>query len=600
VSTSNNGGTGWGVTTNGKPLPNVDFNGAGGKWVFQDSKDLGTNTLTLTSGTLDTNGKTIAAGAFSLSNSNTRVLTLGASVITLTGAAPWTSSTLTGLTVSANTATITCSGASAVFATGGTLNLNGASVAFTGAGTAVMGGGTLANLTRTGTAAKSDILQVTNNITVTGTLTINGNSTINRVLFQSSTVGSARTITAAAVSMSNVDVMDITGAGAASWNLSAITGGSGDCGGNSGITFTTATTNYRRGAGGNWSALTGWANTPGGTASSGRIPLPQDTVVVDASATATVTADMPRLGKDLSFTGFVGTWSVSSAPNALFGSLTLVAGMTLSGSQPLTFAGRSACTLTTAGKTFGFTNTLSAPGGTLTLQDAWTITGASGLSVTGGTLALNGFTVTTTLFFSTGSVTRAVTGPGGLALTSTAATTIANISSAGLTLSGDMDIAVTTASANNRTIAGSGLSYGVLTYTVAASTGTLILTGDNTWAGWTINGGHAITVTASSVQKIGAWNVNGSAGNLVTITSDAAGTAFQLRPVATSPLPFSSDYLSLKDSTAQSASGGSGNGLWYAGTHSTDVSGNTGWLFSDPPAARPIQRTTQAPMAAVR
>jgi len=36
------------------------------------------------------------------------------------------------------------------------------------------------------------------------------------------------------------------------------------------------------------------------------------------------------------------------------------------------------------------------------------------------------------------------------------------------------------------------------------------------------------------------------------------------------------DYMSIKDSTA------TGGAAWYAGANSTNVSGNTGWIFSAP------------------
>jgi hypothetical protein len=104
----------------------------------------------------------------------------------------------------------------------------------------------------------------------------------------------------------------------------------------------------------------------------------------------------------------------------------------------------------------------------------------------------------------------------------------------------------------------------------------------------TIAGSNTITTIANSVQPtsfsftsgttqtITNWTVSGTAGNLVTIISSTAGTAATLSKASGT---VSSDYLSLKDSTA------TGGATWYAGANSTNVSGNSGWIFTGPPAA---------------
>ncbi|OGZ63144.1 MAG: hypothetical protein A2639_03020 [Candidatus Staskawiczbacteria bacterium RIFCSPHIGHO2_01_FULL_34_27] len=62
----------------------ITFNGVGGSWKLTGAINL-TNTtsatVTLTNGTLDTNGQTVTATTFYSNNSNTRTLTLGASSI---------------------------------------------------------------------------------------------------------------------------------------------------------------------------------------------------------------------------------------------------------------------------------------------------------------------------------------------------------------------------------------------------------------------------------------------------------------------------------------------------------------------------------------
>ena len=81
-------------------------------------------------------------------------------------------------------------------------------------------------------------------------------------------------------------------------------------------------------------------------------------------------------------------------------------------------------------------------------------------------------------------------------------------------------------------------------------------------------------MTAGTTQTTTNLTLNSSAGNVLTIDSLTAGVAATIS-VATGDLEY--DYLSLKDSTA------AGGATFYAGSHSTDVSGNSGWLFQDAP-----------------
>lgn len=567
------------VNTANKTTGNITFNGAGGSWQIASTMTTGaTGTVTLTNGTLDTNGQSVSWGLFNSNNTNTRTLTLGASAITITGTGTaWTLQTTTGLTFNANTSSITMTGASPT-AQMGSLTYNNFSM--TGSGTHTMGGApTFANFTRTGTAAKADILTCVA-FTVTNTLTLASNSDVNRLLVQSNGVGTARTITAANVVVTNtVDFMDITGAGAATWTVAG-TGATalGDCGGNSGITFTTpATQTWSGTSGGNWSA----------NAWSGRVPLPQDDVVISSafSASQTVTADMPRLGKSIDWTGATGTslsWAINSVSFSIFGSLTLASGMGTSGNtgKTVTFAGRGAYTLTTNGVDFRENMTLAAFGGTLTLQDNLLMGAASAgvFTLANGVIDLNNKTITSASYTSGGSgVLKGITfGTGTWNLTATSGTVWNLGFSSGFTMSAASGtIAITTTSASTRTFIASSLTYGAITYTVAGSTGTLVFTGSPTIG--TINfsdvtNARTLQFTAGTTTNVTNWNVNGTSGKLMSVQSVTA---------ATHTLNFasqaSSDYLNLTNSIATGSAA-------YAGANSTNSGGNSGWIFTAPPS----------------
>lgn len=539
-----------------------------------------TGTVTLTTGTLNTNGQTCSWAGFSSSNSNARSLTLGSSTITISGTGtPWN---LDGsnLTLSTGTATVTLTGTDAAMAPcpNSSSWAIGSSIIFTGSGDhqIFVDGGTLGNLTFTGTATKTDKIKFAGAKTIAGTFTINGNSAINRVLVYSSTLGTARTITAATVTVTNADFQDITGAGAGSWDLSAITGGSGDCGGNSGITFTTATTQTWSGtSGGNWSA-NAWTT---------RVPLPQDTAsfAVAFSASQTVSADMPRLGKDIDWTGVSGgvTFTPTASNPIVYGSWTQASGMVNGALQGMHFYGRGSHTITSAGINFStIAIVILAFGGTYSLNDAFST--ANTFTVTNGTFITNGFSLTCTTFSSSNSNIRAITlGTSTVNLTGTASGSLWTILTAtNLTFSGaSSTINITSASANTRNFStGGGNTYGTLDYTVAGSTGILDMIGSSVFARLNFSDAtNARTLRFTAGQNFvftsaGGFNVNGTSGKLMTVTSVTSAT----HTITCASGTISSDYLNVSYSIA------TGGARFFAGANSTDSLNNTGWYFAAP------------------
>ena len=89
------------ITSNGKTLDcPLLFNGAGGTWKLIDNMTTGSvRQTTLTSGSLDLNGKTLTTGIFNTSNSNTRSISTGSITLTGNGATILSAATLTGFTL---------------------------------------------------------------------------------------------------------------------------------------------------------------------------------------------------------------------------------------------------------------------------------------------------------------------------------------------------------------------------------------------------------------------------------------------------------------------------------------------------------------------
>ena len=582
------------VATAGKIVGTFTFQGAGSSYLISGSvtSNSSSGTFGHTAGTLDTGNQTISGfQTVSSTGSTTRTLTLGSSAIN--PSTNWTISG-SGLTLTANTAAITVDGSgSPTFAGGGmtyggTVTVGGASTA---GGMTVSGANTIQNLTISGTTTKSSACRFSASQTVSGTFTTNGNSAINRLLLYATVLGTPATITAATVSSTYTDWMDITGAGAGSWNLSAITGNSGDCGGNSGITFTSAITCYAVGITGTaklWSDSTLWFTTSGG-ATPARIPLPQDNATIDTSSGAGTkfTLDMVRLCKDLTvnrsameiFHGGTG-----GASSLIFGSITITAALSITGGGDGVFLyGRGTHTLNFGGLSVPWVLQVYAFGGTYTLAAAITLTTSSAFSVENGTFNTGNFNMQVYAFHSGSGLTRAIT-LGTSTITTTAPdTNFWLFSAAGLTLSAASSTIVSTGtSASTRTFGGGSQTYGTLTYTVAGSTGQLTISGSNTFS--TINFSDAtnartLLLSAGTTQTItptGSFNVNGTAGKLMSVQGVSGGIAEVISKSGTRVV---CDYLNLTDCTA------SGGTSFYAGANSVDNGGNPGWFFTAAPGA---------------
>lgn len=562
--------TGKTITLDGKTTNStIAFSGSGGGWTVQDAWNNSAKNFSLTNGTWNTNGQTITTtGGFSGTSGSTRTLTLGASTFNCASFAAGS-----GMTLTANTATIALTGTTSSVFSGAGKTYSTVTITSTSTSTIFIdGANTFTTLTITGPANKTQIVSLTANQTVSGTLTIAGNSLTNRLLIQSDTLGTARTITAATTTISNCDFMDITGAGAGSWSGTSI----GNALGDSGITFTTPVTRYAVVAG-NWSDTATWSSSSGGAGGSS-VPLCHDTVILNASSAAgTYVADIPRLGADITCTGFTRTLTLTSTSNTVYSSLTLASGMTFTQTQYLIFRGRSSHTLTTGSKTFDYDLYFYALGGTYTLQDD--LVSTSSAIVFNGTFDANDNDISVTYWYSypgvvalyMGSGTWTLSGPG-----FSGSTTVWDF--LGTTLHCETStLVINNTTASNRTLAGNGKTYNIVRL-AGAGAGSNTISGSNTIATFesTKTNAYSILFTTGTTQTIANWNVVGSSGNVVTINSTTTGTHALVKTGA----EVRSDYLNIQHSVA------SPSNIWYAGVNSTDnqavATSGSGWLFTVP------------------
>ena len=397
---------------------------------------------------------------------------------------------------------------------------------------------------------------------------------ISRYFFQSSTYGTAVTITGNTASLTDVDFRDITHSGT-TWTGTRL----GDAGNNSGVTFSTPKTVYWNLTGSNNWNSNGWATTSSGTPALANFPLAQDTAtftntapVAGSTVTLNVAYNLPAI--DFSSRSNTLTFATGTIAPYAYGSITLSSAITLTGTGIITWGHRSGtATITSAGRTWTQSFRFNSVGATVLFGDHFSATGASGITHGYGTLNAQTYNVTCVTFTTSAVNSRTLSlGSGTWTITGSGASAWSALTTIGLTLNqGTSTISLTSASA--KTFIGGAKTYYNLNQ---GGAGALTISGNNTFNNITNSvQPTTVTFTASSTNTFANFSLNGTDGNLVTITSSTAGTAANI--VKTGGKVNTVDYVSLQDSAASPAS------IWYAGANSTNVSNNSGWIFSAAP-----------------
>ena len=273
----------------------------------------------------------------------------------------------------------------------------------------------------------------TNTITLTnGTLNVN-NQTLTAGLF-SSTNSNTRTI---AFGTGNITV---TGTGTV-WNTGTVTG----------LTVTgTPIVNVTN------STATATTVLPGALSEANSISFN----FTAGTYTLTFLGSTSHTARNVSFSGFSGTWGATGSNVIVYGNLTLSTGMTLTSTTNIfNFGATSGSrTITTSGKTLDFPITFNGVGGTWVLQDAFTVGSTRTVNLTNGTLNLSDKTFTCGVFQSNNSNTRTLAfGTGNITVVSTGAVwNTGNVT--GLTVTGTPTVNVTNNTATATTVTPGSLS----------------------------------------------------------------------------------------------------------------------------------------------
>ena len=460
--------TGKTITTNNVTLSSaITLTGVGGAWTL--GSDLSTSgSFTVTNGTFDTSSSgnyALTCSGFSSANSNIRTINLNASTISTSSFNFWNTSTSTNLTLNAGTSTISSSNTIPGFGGGGLTYYN---VSFTSTSLAtpsISGANTFRDLTITGrTAVGIGVLSLSANQTINGTLTLSaGTTSACRTMVASNTIGTPRTLTVATIaSLTDIDFRDIVAAGASgTWSGTRLS----DCGGNSNITFPAAKTVYYIQTGSNNWGGSSWSLTSGGSVLNAAFPLAQDTAIFDAAtypasgSTTTINANYNIGTIDMSLrTSNTMTLATGTTTPAIYGNWINGSGITISGTGTLTFAGRTTQQITSSAKTFTQPIDINTLSGSVTLQDALTISATNTTTLTNGTLDIQSYTLSTGLFNSSNSNTRTIAfGTGQISCTGTG-TVWTTSTATNLTTTGTQVVNVTSTGATAITVTPGGLS----------------------------------------------------------------------------------------------------------------------------------------------
>lgn len=591
------------VDSGGKTVGNVIF-GVSGTPNYAITTAINTGaTATVTStfghihmdGAADNSGLSHSIGKWVSSASNTRTIDLGTSTITLstTSGTIWNMGTTALITFNGASSTIISTGGtggnSLSFTTGnktyGTVDLRGASEQSVGTSSGQTA--TFTNLYRTGTTSTAGwnllslALAGAGTIRVTGIFRVNGETNLKRAVVWPNSNGIPTTlnIDGATLDLTNCDFQDVSFVSSTDVDLSAITGLSGDAGGNtiSGggvLTFTPSTTQTWQTTGaGNTSDVTKWTS---------RVPLPQDSVVFSSAFTGspTITADMWFSLGSIDFSSSTGNVTLNSALAVMniVGNVTLRSGVTITNSASCTvyLNSRTTNTITFNSATWNaITQVSSSNGGNLTFT---TGTIGAALQHRSGTITIPiGTTLTTNTYISNATTAAGaclinVSGVWNLSGTGTVFTLLNSVTLT--TISGSGYIGITNTGASSKTFAGAAGTYPSIRIS-GGGAGAVIFTGANTFDRIYTDGGgtKSITLPGSTTTTILSHLGLNNGSNVITVNS-SAGSATLFKGEGS----LIWDYVSMTNIVA------SGNSSMFAGSNSTDNGGNTGWIFTDPPS----------------
>ena len=427
------------IATNGATLGRLNFSGAGAGWILEDA--LNAETISLASGTLDLNGQDVTTSTgISLSANDDAILDMGTSRVQIGNYFTIGDSFRSGH-VDADSAHIIFTGFNSLLNSNRRRSVNYDLVEFNGVGEAMIDDGQLSHFNKL--IVNSDIeldlvnvdsllLEKGTTCLIRATLTANNHLQADSITMKSVIPGAQATLTMPSGIdnyFTHITLQDVNAAGGATFTAGE---GSVDLGNNTGWIFEFDEDLHQYfwvGGSGNWSDVSHWAMTSGGSEFHDTPPSVEDTVILDVnsfsgsgqfinidqlSTISVLIADGVTNNPRISVTEGLTIDESVSLNSAL--TMELVENMTLrgsfTGSDGVTFTGyrtlifnssNAGNTITSAGTSFGrlsFSGTL----GTWSLVDGLT---AELISLSSGRLDFNDQNVILSATLSLGSTNDA-------------------------------------------------------------------------------------------------------------------------------------------------------------------------------------------------
>lgn len=335
----------------------------------------------------------------------------------------------------------------------------------------------------------------------------------------------------------------------------------------------------------NWDGTAGtkWATVSGGGGGAS-VPTTSDDVYFDGNSGGVCTYSAGATNcKSLIFQDtYTGTFSLGFSIG-IAGSLRLGLNMTWgAGASAISFTSSSAETLRSNGKAISNNVTFNGTGSWTLLDNFQNTVGARILSISKGSVYANGFTISTSVFSCAGASVRLLDLANSAIVMGGTSATPWTVSGSNLSMiTAGSTISFTSNTTNALAFAGGGIGYGTV---LVGGTGarTVTFTGANTFASLAVSGGvKTLVFPSGQTTTVGSAAISGSGSGAKTVLqSSTPGTPATLGKSGGGIV--SLDYLSVQDIAASPVS------IWFAGSHSTDVSGNTGWSFTPPICMTPI------------
>jgi len=336
-------------------------------------------------------------------------------------------------------------------------------------------------------------------------------------------------------------------------------------------------TKQTNGGTGSWSNVNMWASTTGGVGGTGAVPTTTDNAYFDANSFAAagevVTIDVVASCANMDWTGATNNPTLTSPSSGttsiqISGNLTLIAAMTFSLDATHTYIasyGSAAKSWTTAGNTITCEYIPYDFSGSCSFLDDFKCNSDIYTEDNSGTRTTNSHTISCANFGGSGigtwnfgaSIIKVSSSFDATNVVINCGTSTINMLSAGSTFTGGGQTYSTVVfSGATHTIVGSN-TFTTLSFQ-PSGTQTITFTDGTTQTVTNFTGTNGTNVITMQGSSTGGWNLTKSGGGVVSM-----------------------DYLALSYSNASPSTL-----TWYAGTHSTNTVGNTGWIFTAPPVTK--------------